>query len=323
MKPCPLSPSLLLVAALLCTVFVLPCVAGGNASVVGHVVEQRTHEPFEGVVVELSGTSFWTRTDARGQFELGNLTPGTYNMLVHIPEWGDFTRIVVIKAEEQTTAEIVVWPGTHSEHQGVLAYYPMDGTANDLGPNGWNGVNDGATSTEDRNGRTAGAMHFDGKTQRIAVSHRDRLNELPLSIAFWVKAETGIVDPSMWLGKYLHPDGDGWCVFYEFNRICAGYFRDAFANSARSHAGYTADAKWHHVVVTMDTIGTVIHFDDARVPQVIAYHKTPTATKNKEPMFIGYLNSRLATPGLKGSIDDFYVFDHVLSDEEIELLRKQ
>ncbi len=319
MKPLLLAFAL----TLFCSPIVPVALAGETATAFGRVVEQRTHEPFEGVVVELSGTSFWTRTDAHGQFELGNLTPGIYQLVVHIPEWGDFSRTVNLKARELKTTEFVVWPGIRTDHEGVLAYYPMDGSADDLGPNGWHGVNKGATATTDRNGRSAAAMHFNGKTQRIEVAHRDRLNELPLSIAFWVKAETDVVDPSMWLGKYLHPDGDGWCVFYEYQRMCAGYFRDAFANSARSHASYKADDQWHHVVVTMDTIGTVIHFDDARVPQVIAYHKTPTPTKNTEPMFIGYLNSRLGTPGLKGSLDEMYVFDHVLSDAEIGELRKK
>lgn len=323
MKPFLLAPSLLLIAAILCPALALPCVAGGSAALFGRVVEKRTHEPFLGVVVELAGTSYWTKTDAQGQFELRNVEAGAYRVVVRIPEWGDFERYVWLQSDSTSNIDVVVWPGLHSDMEGVLAYYPMDGTAEDVGPNVWSGVNNGGTPAIDRNGKSGGAMHFDGRTQRIEVAHRDRLNELPLSVAFWVQAESNVVDPSMWLGKYLHPGGDGWCVFYEYNRICAGYFSDTFRNSARSHAGYSAEGKWHHVVVTMDTLGTVIHFDDARVPQVVAYTSTLTPSKNTEPMYIGYLNSRLSTPGLKGSIDDFYVFDHVLSDEEIDRLRKQ
>jgi len=192
MKPFLLIPALALVVAWFCPAFMLPCVAGENATLFGRVVEQRTREPFEGVVVELSGTLFWTRTDAHGQFVLQNLAAGTYRFLVRIPEWGDFEKIIRLRSDPTVTNDVVVWPGLHTNIPGVLAYYPMDGTAADLGPNSWNGVDSGATATTDRNGMSDGAMHFGGRTQRIVVAHHDRLNELPLSIAFWVKVETDV-----------------------------------------------------------------------------------------------------------------------------------
>jgi len=299
-----------------------PCSAGTVGAILGRVVEQRTHEPFNGVRVEIRGTSIGTTTDENGTFELTNVPVGTYSLRVRIPEWGDFSKTVSVTDGVFTRIEIVTWPGITLDLPGMLAYYPMDGDASDIGPNRWSGANDGATKAVDRHGRDNAAMHFDGKKQRIVVGHQERLNQLPLSIAFWIKVESGVADPSVWLGKYLHPDGDGWCVFYEYQRLGTGYFRDFFATSARAHADFKADSTWHHVVVTMDTIGTVLFVDKARVPDVIKYPRKPTFTKNQEPLCIGYVNSKLGYTGLKGSIDDFYIFDHVLSDAEIETLRK-
>ena len=46
--------------------------------------------------------------------------------------------------------------------QGLVAYYPFNGNANDESGNGNNGTVNGATLTEDRFGNANGAYSFDG-----------------------------------------------------------------------------------------------------------------------------------------------------------------
>ncbi|MBF0574179.1 MAG: hypothetical protein HQK69_10565 [Desulfamplus sp.] len=45
---------------------------------------------------------------------------------------------------------------------GLVAYYPFNGNANDESGNGNNGTVDGATMTADRNGNANSAYSFDG-----------------------------------------------------------------------------------------------------------------------------------------------------------------
>jgi len=80
--------------------------------------------------------------------------------------------------------------GTHvmaDINDGLVAYYPFNGNANDESGNGNNGTVNGATMTADRNGNANGAYYFDGSSNVILVDY-----QLPLhtfSIALWVKPD--------------------------------------------------------------------------------------------------------------------------------------
>ena len=58
---------------------------------------------------------------------------------------------------------------------GLVAYYPFNGNANDASGNGNNGVVNGATLTSDRNGNVENAYNFDG-SNFISVSDNDLLD---------------------------------------------------------------------------------------------------------------------------------------------------
>ena len=48
--------------------------------------------------------------------------------------------------------------------EGLMAFYPFKGNANDFSGNGWDGTVNGATLTTDRFGKTDNAYHFTGTT---------------------------------------------------------------------------------------------------------------------------------------------------------------
>jgi hypothetical protein len=50
---------------------------------------------------------------------------------------------------------------------GLVAYYPFNGNANDESGNGNHGIVYGATIVEDVNGKPMGAYHFDGLSNYI------------------------------------------------------------------------------------------------------------------------------------------------------------
>ena len=58
---------------------------------------------------------------------------------------------------------------------GLIAYYPFNGNANDESGNGNDGTVNGATLAADRNGKTGKAYSFDGDDY-IEVSDNDKLN---------------------------------------------------------------------------------------------------------------------------------------------------
>lgn len=71
--------------------------------------------------------------------------------------------------------------------QCLLAHYPLDGTAADVGPNGLDGTAYNSTPTVDRMGMPNGAIHFNGVNTRIDLPSDFDVPER--TWAFWCKAD--------------------------------------------------------------------------------------------------------------------------------------
>ena len=73
-------------------------------------------------------------------------------------------------------------------NDGLFAYYPFNGNANDASGNGNNGTVNGATLTEDRFGNANSAYSFDGVNDSIRLPDFTQLNpEEDFAISLWVK----------------------------------------------------------------------------------------------------------------------------------------
>ncbi len=87
--------------------------------------------------------------------------------------------------------------------QGLVAYYPFNGNANDESGNGHNGVNSGATLAADRNGSINSAYSFNGSSSKIEVPTSTAFDLTNLTISVWVNSSAGniqqkIVSKSNW-----------------------------------------------------------------------------------------------------------------------------
>ena len=72
---------------------------------------------------------------------------------------------------------------------GLVAYYPFNGNANDESANSNNGTVNGATLTTDRDGNANSAYSFDGVDDKIDIPHHDSLNlDANFSISVWINA---------------------------------------------------------------------------------------------------------------------------------------
>ena len=88
---------------------------------------------------------------------------------------------------------------------GLIAYYPFSGNANDASGNGHNGTVHGATLTTDRFGNPSSAYSFDGLKDYVRVPddpQLDGMNALTLSV--WVKIDSVDHPEAEVLNKYFH-----------------------------------------------------------------------------------------------------------------------
>ena len=87
--------------------------------------------------------------------------------------------------------------------EGLVAYYPFNGNANDESGNGNNGTVNGATLTTDRFGNINEAFSFDGDDY-IEISDSSALRPEKISVSVWVKIETVANNYSRILSKHVN-----------------------------------------------------------------------------------------------------------------------
>ncbi|SLM28798.1 putative LamG-like jellyroll fold [Desulfamplus magnetovallimortis] len=74
---------------------------------------------------------------------------------------------------------------------GLVAYYPFNGNANDESGNGNHGVINGPTQTIDRHGNNNSAYFFDGRDDYITIAHNKMLNvDNQFSICAWMQVNS-------------------------------------------------------------------------------------------------------------------------------------
>ncbi|HZF02663.1 MAG TPA: hypothetical protein VE344_12310 [Methylomirabilota bacterium] len=72
---------------------------------------------------------------------------------------------------------------------GLVAYYPFTGNANDASGNGHNGTVYGATLAPDRFGQSNQAYHFDGSS-RIFLGNSTLISGSALTLTAWIKPDS-------------------------------------------------------------------------------------------------------------------------------------
>ena len=73
---------------------------------------------------------------------------------------------------------------------GLVAYYPFDGNANDESGNVYHGTVNGASLTTDRNENPNSAYRFDGVNDYIETSYSPIVHQGDSSLNLWIKANT-------------------------------------------------------------------------------------------------------------------------------------
>lgn len=230
-------------------------------------------------------------------------------------------------------------------NEGLVAYYPLDATANDS-INHFNGTVSGAVPTHDRDGHSNSAYYFDGIDDFISMG--DVLDSVfagadqAFSFAFWMQVDT--------IGKkqiILAKSSDSNCdaderqfhlkLSSDHRLQLATMFDLGYHHSHRvvttTHA-IQSESDWVHVVVTYD--GASVENDGlSRVNFYIDGHKVTTEffsvqrglgemKDGNAPFAMGnQINSSGENCGnfnYGGKLDDLRIYNRALTEEEVSVL---
>jgi hypothetical protein len=231
-----------------------------------------------------------------------------------------------------TISIIMAQPPSYVPTNGLQAWYPFTGNANDLSGNNLNGTVLGANLTTDRFNFQNAAYSF-AANQEIYIPNTENLNTYPLTISLWYNAsslEDGMASnifskyvPTAWNGfQILLSDcrnisnsgtilnnGFGVSSWYlrDFNNKVIGYYNEPpfLQQNISSNV-------WYHYVFVLDDTGGKIYSNG----NLIDWHPwTGTSGASTSPFLWkigGFYNS-----WYNGKIDDIGIWDRALTQEEI------
>ncbi len=206
---------------------------------------------------------------------------------------------------------------------GLVAYYPLNGNAEDASGHGHHGTIFGTTPTPDRQNKENSALQFDGVDDLIRVPHSEDFNVLSaLSISLWVRF---LSDPAgqawSFVSKSSSENNTGYIFPYvhsESGRVFLLVHTAATAWDLDGGFAYTNIMRpfdWHQYVGTYDGQTRVVYLDGQQVDMT---RLNGPITANANDLIIG--NQPDFPEWVNAEMDDVRIYSRALAESEVRSL---
>ncbi len=202
---------------------------------------------------------------------------------------------------------------------GLVAYYPFNGNANDESGNFNNGTVSGASLTSDRNGNSNQAYSFNGSNNYISIPDNSSFRPVNLTVSAWVfgydfSSNRQILAKNAGSGAYESIDMLINNSGYNFMGNIGG--PSSWGTWLQSPNPISVN-QWHHLVYTFDDVSNL---QKQYIDGVLVNSGTEATSiiYDSKPWTIGaeYENNIMSW-FFSGKIDDIRIYDRVLSDSEV------
>jgi hypothetical protein len=203
---------------------------------------------------------------------------------------------------------------------GLVAYYPFNGNANDASGNGLNGTMLGASLTTDRNSITGQAMYFDGSGAYVKVNHSSLLQlSNGMSLSYWI-------NPQINSGKVVMKGRD-----VNAGSLNAHYNGAGITYAYGNYPGYynTSNPKplntWYLVIFTYDRINKTMNYYENAVLVGTSTNVPDCSVNNSDPLVFGRhcfdasCSSSFVFP-YQGKLDEIRIYNRALTSDEVSAL---
>ena len=260
------------------------------------------------------------------------LQASTQNLVGKI-EWGAkflgnaqmkiFSTTIANYYEEFWQKYWTLWEGNYAPNipiiptNGLVAYYPFNGNANDESGNGNNGTVNGATLTTDRKGNVNKAYSFDGN-DNINGNWNGNLSNMTVSFWHYSILQASRTYPCFINIYQTSNNLNGFHI--NTSRVDGNKYYFSMHNYNTVLFGGLNDLNnWHHIVLTYSNGTAKIYVDNFLVNTLNNINPNNLSVLNK--FYIGqeYSGAQSYTY-FDGKIDDIRIYNRVLSVNEIENL---
>ncbi|MDA7896083.1 LamG domain-containing protein [bacterium] len=208
-------------------------------------------------------------------------------------------------------------------NDGLIAYYPFNGNANDESGNGNNGTVSGATSTINRFGQADSAYNFEGVSTFIDIADPSTTRGLDnYSASFWLNTSYDIQTNER--SSIFNTPSFRLLIQNRPGPSVAGYGKRLYLFSHDDRAGNTIEPwsseyffdvpleqEWLHVGIVMDSAnGPSLYLNGVEY--------LPAETNRDRPS--GEFNYSRIGGGFSGALDNLRIYNRALTNEEITSL---
>jgi len=206
--------------------------------------------------------------------------------------------------------------GAGCASSSLVAYYPFNANANDESGNGHDGEVNGATLSQDRNGKEKGAYSFSGEYIGVEYNKALRLRD-SMTISVWINPRQFTPWQRIIMkANAAHKSGYG-IALGDKNDVGFLIF-DGNIKRAKLAKGIKLN-QWQHVVaVRKNRDNYVIYFDGVSMPLTRELDNYEGAAGSR--LIIGAQSETHDVHRFKGSIDDVRIYNRALSAEEVKAL---
>ena len=212
-------------------------------------------------------------------------------------------------------------PALADLNDGLVAYYPFNGNANDESGKHNDGIVNGATLTEDRFNLVNRAYQFDGENDFIEVLHSDALNfgYEDFSYSFWINIANDIViiGGEVVPLKKSHKRIGGYAM--AIRGYTEGYGRPyaivGFNKQLWTPDQDLRDNQWHMLTFVRKGDVGIIFVDGILNASDYGYASQPASIDRS--LFIGEPSYPLGNGEFKGKLDDIKIYNRAISEDEI------
>ena len=214
--------------------------------------------------------------------------------------------------------------------EGLVAYYPFEGTANDMSGNNNNPIFNNTSFVPDRFGKKAAACYFNGKNNYIRIKNTPELSPEEFSLVAIIKP-LGFYNGNCYNNAIIDK---GYTDYQRGNyalRFTAGEYTNgdcsdpslehqnfvgmAYVNGGSTSKNLTVQLNnWYCVVYTFSRQNARLYVNGKLITSVTPTH---TVGKNGDDLFLGKKNNNQFPYWFNGVMDEIRIYNRALNDAEV------
>lgn len=200
-------------------------------------------------------------------------------------------------------------------NNGLVAYYPFNGNANDESGNGNHGTVQGATLDSDRKGNLNSSYYFDGNADAIQIPYNAMNSLSDFTFSLWIKTSKNY---GTFISGYSPSNYDEFYLgFYYTDGI-----KIVIKNNYFEHLVTINDDVWHHISVVRDGSNGIIKVYIDGLQENSTTLKDGALIIDQNGLWIGRMQRCVAgcwttAYDFNGNIDDIYIHNRKLSSSEV------